>query len=151
MPSLNIVALMGSLCADPMLTTSRRGKPILKFTLAVDRTPGQPPKRGEANADFPVVVAYGETASQAYPFLHKGSVVAAKGYWQTRNYQQDGRKRVAMEMVAQEIAFVSGIDWSAAQEAEEEISQRIKSVIPEEMEALAANPGGTEDDDDGEG
>jgi single-stranded DNA-binding protein len=93
----------------------------------------------------------GATASQAYPFLHKGSVVAAKGYWQTRNYQQDGRKRVAMEMVAQEIAFVSGIDWSAAQEAEEEISQRIKSVIPEEMEALAANPGGTEDDDDGEG
>ena len=149
MPSLNLVALMGSLCADPMLTTSRRGKPILKFTLAVDRTPGQPPKRGEANADFPVVVAYGETAAQAYPFLQKGSVVAAKGYWQTRNYLQEGRKRVAMEMVAQEIIFVSGVNWSAAEEAEE-IGRRITFALPEELEALAANPGET-GGQDGEG
>lgn len=149
MPSLNIVALMGSLCAHPMLTTSRRGKPILKFTLAVDRTPGQPPKRGEANADFPVVVAYGDTAAQAYPFLEKGSVVAVKGYWQTRNYEQQGKKRVAMEMVAQEIVFVSGIDWSAAEEAEE-IGKQIKMVLPEGAEALAANPGEVEEDD-GEG
>lgn len=148
MPSLNIVALMGSLCGDPMLTTSRRGKPILKFTLAVDRTPGQPPKRGEANADFPVVVAYGETAAQAYPFLQKGSVVAARGYWQTRNYQQDGKKRVAMEMVAQEIAFVSGINWSAAEEAEE-IGKKIKFALPEELEALVANPGETEGENGG--
>ena len=149
MPSLNLVALMGSLCGDPMLTTSRRGKAILKFTLAVDRTPGQPPKRGEANADFPVVVAYGETAAQAYPFLQKGSVVAARGYWQTRNYEQDGKKRVAMEMVAQEIIFVSGVNWAAAEGAEE-IGKRITFALPEELEALAANPGET-GGKDGEG
>lgn len=139
MPSLNLVVLMGSLCDEPVLTTSRRGRPVLRFTLAVGRTPRQPPKKGEPNADFPVVLAYGETATQAYPFLQKGSVVAITGYWQSRNFRQDGKKRVAMEVVAEEINFVDNINWVAA----------VEEQLDEALLLVEANP--EEGDDDGEG
>lgn len=104
---MNIVVLIGRLCADPELRYSTDGKPMCNFTLAVDR----PYKNsaGEKDADFVRIVVFGKTAEACANNLGKGRLVAVEGRLQVRSYETpEGQKRQVSEVVAENVRF---LDW----------------------------------------
>lgn len=94
---LNHIVLMGRLTADPVGKDSKNGKRVALFTLAVDR--------GMDEADFINCVAWEKQADVAEEYLRKGQMVAVEGRLQIRQYEKDGDKRTAAEVIVGRIHF----------------------------------------------
>lgn len=112
---LNSVIIMGRLTSTPELKTTSSGLSVTSFTVAVDR---RFQKQGEEKqADFLNVVAWRQTADFVCKYFNKGSMIAVQGELQTRNYEdKNGNKRVATEIVADNVSFCGGKKDSAATE-----------------------------------
>lgn len=110
---LNSVIIMGRLTATPELKTTASGLSVTSFTIAVDR---RFQKQGEEKqTDFLNVVAWRQTADFVCKYFTKGSMIAVQGELQTRNYEdKNGNKRVATEVVADNVSFCGGKKDSAA-------------------------------------
>lgn len=98
--------LCGRLTADPELKTTPSGIPVTTFTVAVNRRFGG--KNGEESpADFFNVTAWRQTAEFITKFFRKASTICVVGSLQTRTWtDQNGQKRYATEIVADEAYFV---------------------------------------------
>ena len=103
---LNRVVLIGRLTKDPELRTTQSGVAVASFTLAVDRKFKN--QAGEREADFIPVVVWRQAAEACNTYLAKGKLAAVDGRLQIRNYEaKDGTKRIAAEVVADEVRFLS--------------------------------------------
>jgi single-strand DNA-binding protein len=103
---LNRIILIGRLVADPALRYTQSGKAVTKFTLAVDRRRGS---QGERETDFIDIVVWEKLGELCANHLGKGRMVAVEGRLQIRSYEaQDGQKRRAAEVVAENVQF---LDW----------------------------------------
>ena len=112
---MNKVILVGNLTRDPELVTTNNGISLCRFTLAVQRRFSS--SDGEREADFINIVVWRGQADNCYKYLKKGSKAGVVGSIQTRSYDgNDGTKRYATEVVADEVEFLSS--KGAAPEAE---------------------------------
>ncbi len=104
--NFNKVILGGRLTADPELKTTPSGISVTSFTVAVNRRFGS--KNGEeAQADFFNVTAWRQTAEFITRYFRKASSICVVGSIQTRTWiDQNGQKRFATEIVADEAYFV---------------------------------------------
>lgn len=104
--NFNKVILGGRLTANPELKTTPSGIPVTTFTVAVNRRFGG--KNGEESpADFFTVTAWRQTAEFITKFFRKASSICVVGSLQTRTWtDQNGQKRYATEIVADEVYFV---------------------------------------------
>ena len=104
--NFNKVILGGRLTADPELKTTPSGISVTSFTVAVNRRFGG--KSGEeAQADFFNVTAWRQTAEFITRYFRKASSICVVGSIQTRTWMdQNGQKRFATEIVADEAYFV---------------------------------------------
>jgi len=104
--NFNKVILGGRLTADPELKTTPSGISVTSFTIAVNRRYGG--KSGEeAQADFFNVTAWRQTAEFITRYFRKASSICVVGTIQTRTWtDQNGQKRFATEIVADEAYFV---------------------------------------------
>lgn len=112
--NFNKVILGGRLTADPELKTTPSGVSVTSFTVAVNRRFGG--KEGEQpQADFFNVTAWRQTAEFITKFFRKASSICIAGSLQTRSWtDQQGQKRYATEIVADEAYFVDAKGESAA-------------------------------------
>ncbi|MBE3590967.1 MAG: single-stranded DNA-binding protein [Firmicutes bacterium] len=102
---LNHVVLIGRLVRDPELRYTPGGVAVGSFTVAVDRPFTN--QQGEREADFIDVVVWRQLAETCANHLKKGRLVAVAGRLQIRSYEtQDGQKRRAAEVVANEVRFL---------------------------------------------
>lgn len=102
--NFNKVILGGRLTADPELKTTPSGVNVCSFSLAVNRKVG---KDAEQKTDFVTVQAWRQTAEFICRYFKKGSSICVVGSIQTRSWQdQNGNKRTATEVVADEAMFV---------------------------------------------
>ena len=118
--NLNKVVLAGRITADPELKQTPSGVSVLSFTIAVNRGyVSKGSEQGERQADFISVVAWRNTAEFISKYFRKGSAICVTGSIQTRTWQdQQGQRRYATEVVADEAAFVeSRADMSNSQSA----------------------------------
>lgn len=103
---MNKVMLVGNLARDPELTTTQGGTAACRFTLAVGRRYKN--QSGEREADFIQCVAWRHTAEFISKYFTRGQKIGVCGSIQTRSYTgQDGSRRYATEVVADEAEFVS--------------------------------------------
>lgn len=105
MARLNKVILTGYLAADPELKQTQSGVSVTSFQIGVSR------KRIKADenppSDFFTIVAWRGTAEFITRYFKKGSAINIVGELQTRSWEdQNGNKRYATEVVAQEAEFV---------------------------------------------
>ena len=101
----NRVVLIGRLTKDPDLKHSESNLPILRFTIAVNRTFTD--QNGQKQADFINCVAFRKQAENMARFLGRGSQIAVEGRIQTRNYQgKDGNTVYVTEVVAESVQFL---------------------------------------------
>jgi single-strand DNA-binding protein len=102
--NLNKVILGGRLTADPEIKKTGNGVAVTSFTIAVDRKYS---KDSEKKADFITIVAWRQTAEFICKYFQKGKSILIVGYLQTRTWEdQNGQKRYATEVVAEEAQFV---------------------------------------------
>lgn len=101
---LNVVCLMGRICADLELRHTPNGVSVTSFTIAVDRSYV---KAGtERQTDFIDVVCWRGVADHVCKWFKKGQLIAVQGSIQTRSYtDKEGTKRKAFEIVADNVHF----------------------------------------------
>ena len=100
----NKVILMGRLTKDPEMVQASSGINITKITIAVDRKY----KSGgeEKQTDFLNITVFGKTAEFVSKYFIKGQMILVSGSIQTRNWEKDGQKYYAMDIIGEEISFV---------------------------------------------
>ena len=104
MAAFNKVILIGNLTADPELKTTPNGVSVTSFSIAVGR---RKVKDQEPQTDFISVVAWRGTAEFICKYFQKGKSILIVGSLQTRTWEdQNGQKRYATEVVAEEAQFV---------------------------------------------
>ena len=115
--NLNKVVLAGRMTADPELKQTPSGVSVLSFTIAVNRSyVSKNSDQGERQADFINVVAWRNTAEFISKYFRKGSAICVSGSIQTRSWQdQQGQRRYATEVVADEALFVESRSESTSQ------------------------------------
>jgi single-strand DNA-binding protein len=98
------VHLIGNLATDVDLKELKDDKRVASFLLAVDR----PTKDG--GADFVRVAAWDKQAELCQRYLGKGHRVAVDGRLRSRSWEEEGKRRSAVEVVATRVQFLSSRD-----------------------------------------
>ena len=111
MTSLNRVMLIGRLTRDPEMRYTPSGQPVTTFSIATNRYSVGPEGDRREFTDYHNVVAWNigkrNLAELVANYLKKGSLVYVEGRLQTRTWEgQDGQKRRATEVVANDVQFL---------------------------------------------
>lgn len=107
---LNKIIIMGRMVRDPELRYTQNQKPVVSFTLAVDRD-GQ-----EKQTDFIDCVAWNKTAEFVDQWFTKGQMAIAEGRLQIRDWtDRDGNKRRQAEVICDRVFFGEAKAKGAAQ------------------------------------
>jgi single-strand DNA-binding protein len=114
--SINRVVISGNLTRDPELRATGSGMSVLKMGVAVnDRRKNQQSGEWEDYANFIDVTMFGARAEAVSRFLSKGSKVAIEGKLRWSQWEsQQGDKRSKVEVIADEIEFLSSRDGGSA-------------------------------------
>ena len=119
--SLNKVLLIGNLTRDPELRYVPSGQAVATFTVAVNRAYNSQSGEKKEEVSFIRVVVWARRAEVCNEYLKKGSPVFVEGRLQSRSWEgQDGSKRSTIEVVAQNVQFLSSGSRRAAAEMEGE-------------------------------
>ena len=102
----NKVILIGNLTQDPELKQTSNGTSVCSFSIAVNRRFTKA-DQGQQSVDFINIVTWRERAEFVSKYFKKGKPILICGQLQTRTWtDQQGNKRYATEVVADEVSFV---------------------------------------------
>lgn len=108
MASFNKVILVGNMTADPELKQTPSGASVCSFSIAVNRRFAKA-DQGQQTVDFINIVAWRQQAEFVSRYFKKGNPILICGQLQTRTWTDNqGQKRYATEVNADEVTFVSG-------------------------------------------
>jgi single-strand DNA-binding protein len=101
---MNCVALIGNLATDVELKELDEERKVASFLLAVDR-----PGPNATTADFFRVSTWNRQAELCGQYLSRGRQVAIDGKLRSRSWDDaDGKRRTAVEVVADRVQFLGG-------------------------------------------
>jgi single-strand DNA-binding protein len=123
---VNVVTLIGNLATEVELREVGPEKKVASFVLAVDRA------SREGGADFVSVSAWDRQAELCAEYLGKGRRIAVDGRLKSRSWEEEGKRRSAVEVVARRVEFLGG----GPRRDEEEPGSEAE-VIPFEAPAAA--------------
>ena len=102
---MNRVFLIGRLTRDPELRYTRGNTAIAMFNLAVDR---RVKDDGTKETDFIVCKCFNKLAENLAKFQKRGNLISLVGRIRTDSYDdKDGKRKYTIEVVADEIQFLS--------------------------------------------
>ncbi len=130
---MNKVVLIGNLAKDPEFTIVGADRQLCRLYLAVSR-----PFSKEPTTDFFNLSVWGKQAEACNKYTKKGSKIAVLGTIQMRNYEgADGSKKTAIDIVVQEIDFLSKKDATTDEQIKDKDNDRNNGLeevdMPEEM------------------
>lgn len=99
---MNVVTLIGNLATDVAVREFGPNKKVASFVLAVDRG------NRDGSADFVSVSAWDRQAELCAEYLGKGRRIAVDGRLKSRSWEEDGKRRSAVEVVARRVEFLGG-------------------------------------------
>ena len=102
MHGVNVVTLIGNLATEVEVREVAPDKPVASFVLAVDRA------SREGGADFVTVSAWARQGELCAEYLGKGRRVAIDGRLRSRSWEEEGKRRSAVEVVARRVEFLGG-------------------------------------------
>ena len=106
MADLNKVILMGHLTADPELKQTTSGISVCSFSIGVNRRYSKA-DQGQQSVDFINIVTWRQSAEFVSRYFKKGNPILVCGQLQTRTWTDNqGQKRYATEVIADEVSFV---------------------------------------------
>ena len=115
MPTFNQCQLIGRLGKDPDMSYTPNGKPVTKFSLAVDQGKGQ-------ETLWLNIVCWNDLAERMNQYLQKGLLVFVQGRLVVRPYMDKTQvKRVAIEIVASTVQMLEKGKQPPAEESTEDV------------------------------
>ena len=99
---MNVVTLIGNLATEVELRDVGPDKKVASFVLAVDRA------ARDGGADFVSISVWDRQAELCAEYLGKGRRIAVDGRLKSRSWEEDGKRRSAIEVVARRIEFLGG-------------------------------------------
>ncbi|HEX3238216.1 MAG TPA: single-stranded DNA-binding protein [Gaiellaceae bacterium] len=99
---MNVVTLIGNLATEVELREVGPEKKVASFVLAVDRA------NRDGGADFVRVSAWDRQAELCAEYLGKGRRIAIDGRLKSRSWEEDGKRRSALEVLARRVEFLGG-------------------------------------------
>ena len=111
--NINRVNISGNLTRDPELRSTPGGTQVLTFGVAVnDRRRNSQTGEWEDVPNFIECVVFGARAQALSRFLSKGAKVAIEGKLRYSSWERDGQKRSKIEVVVDEVEFLSSRNQS---------------------------------------
>ena len=104
---INSVAISGNLTRDPELRQTPGGTSVLSFGVAVNERRKNASGEWEDVPSFVGCTMFGTRAEKLAQYLHKGTKVAVQGRLRYSSWERDGQKRSKLEVVADDIVFMS--------------------------------------------
>lgn len=101
---MNKIILIGRLTKDVDLRYTSSGKAVGSFRMAVQRQFKN--QQGEYEADFINCVAWGKAAETIATYIKKGHQLGVEGRLQIRDYEKDGQRLFASEVVVENFTFL---------------------------------------------
>ena len=125
---MNRCFIIGNLTRDPETRVTQSGSSVCSFTVAVNR-------RGKSDeADFFRVSAWNKLAETCQQYLSKGRKVAVTGPVSVSTYTgQDGKAYANLEVMAQDVEFLSPKGEQAAQATAAPANDGYQEVTDEDM------------------
>ena len=106
--SINRVVISGNLTRDPELRSTSSGTSVLGFGVAVnDRRRNPQTGDWEDYPNFVDCTMFGARAEGISRYLTKGTKVAIEGKLRWSQWERDGQKRSKLEVIVDEIEFMS--------------------------------------------
>ena len=118
----NLCIITGNLVRDAELKYTASQKPVLTFTVAVNRLGAN----NEQATDYFSVVFWGKTGEAISKYMTKGKGVLVRGQMRSRSYEaKDGRKITVWELTADNFGGIELLGGgSAGQQAAPQQTQR---------------------------
>jgi len=127
--SINRVVISGNLTRDPELRATTSGTSVLSLGVAVnDRRRNQQTGEWEDYPNYIDCTMFGARAEGIHRYLSKGTKVAIEGKLRWSQWERDGQKRSKIEVIVDEIEFMTSRDGGA------------RPAAPAAQEAPAAAP-----------
>lgn len=105
--SINVVTISGNLTRDCELRHTNGGTAILSFGVAVNDRMKDRDGSWVDRPNFVDVTVFGARAEALSRYLSKGTKVALSGKLRYSSWERDGQKRSKLEVIAEEIEFLS--------------------------------------------
>lgn len=110
---MNKIFIIGNLTKNPELRSTQDGISVCNFTVAVNRPKTQ--KNPDPGADFFSVNAWRGLGESCAKYLAKGKKVCVSGRISLRIWGQDGKHGASLEVLAEDVEFLSPRNEEPAQ------------------------------------
>ena len=104
--NINRVVLVGNLTKDPELRHTGGGTPVCSLRIAVNGRRKDESGQWADKPNYFSVSVFGNQAESCAQYLSKGRPVAIDGRLEWREWEKDGVKREAVEIVADSVQFL---------------------------------------------
>ena len=131
--SINRVMISGNMTRDAELRQTAGGMQVLAFGVAVnERVQNRQSGQWEDRANFVDCTMFGKRAEAVAQYLAKGTKVAIEGKLRYSSWERDGQKRSKLEVIVDEIEFMSGRQQPPQQQQPQQQRQQPPSSVYDE-------------------
>ena len=113
--SINRVNISGNLTRDPEMRHTASGMQVLSFGMAVNDRAKDANGEWVDRPNFIDCTMFGARAEAVSRYISKGSKVAVEGKLRWSQWEKDGQKRSKIEVIVDEIEFMSRREDGAQQ------------------------------------
>lgn len=114
--SINRVNISGNLTRDPEMRHTASGMQVLSFGMAVNDRAKDANGEWVDRPNFIDCTMFGARAEAVSRYISKGSKVAVEGKLRWSQWERDGQKRSKIEVIVDEIEFMSRREDGAQQQ-----------------------------------
>lgn len=115
--SINRVNISGNLTRDPEMRHTASGMQVLSFGMAVNDRAKDANGEWVDRPNFIDCTMFGARAEAVSRYISKGSKVAVEGKLRWSQWEKDGQKRSKIEVIVDEIEFMSRREDVAQQQS----------------------------------
>lgn len=146
--NINRVVLTGNLTRDPELRSTNSGTAVCSLRIACNTRRKDGSGQWVDKPNYFDVTVWGAMGENCNRFLAKGRPVAVDGRLEWREWEKDGQKRQAVEVVADSVQFLGGRDdGGGGGGGSSDFTPREDDFTPRADAAPAAARGAAPDDD----
>jgi len=129
MSDLNRILLTGRLVADPDIRYTPSGSEVAQFRIAVNRNfKLKDSEQWQEETFFVTIIAWNRLAERVEKNFKKGNFIFVEGSLRIREYEIDGAKKWATEIVARSLKMLTGTSKEA--ETEEPTDENTEPNVP---------------------
>lgn len=121
--SINRCFISGNLGTEPELRATSGGMAVLSFQVAVNDRVKQQDGTWTDRPNWVSCIMFGTRAEKLAQYLHKGSKVVIEGKLRYSQWEKDGQKRSKLEVIAEELEFMSRQDGGQPQQQAQQRNQ----------------------------